>query len=82
MARVDGEARRGSVLTLDRALRHLVHDVGVGLAETLEGLTATPARVLGLHDVGRVGPGALADLVVLDPDLGIRTVMRRGDWLS
>ena len=39
-----------------------------------------PARALGLPCAGLVA-GASADLVVLDADLGVTGVLRRGSWL-
>lgn len=55
----------GSALTLDRAIRNLV---GIGLDETSVLLAATriPADALGRTDIGRIIPGARADLVWFD----------------
>jgi N-acetylglucosamine-6-phosphate deacetylase len=45
-------------------------------------LTATsPARALGLADVGVIAPGWRADLVVLDTGLNVREVYRAGQLL-
>ncbi len=42
-------------------------------------LTAlTPARAMGWDDAGDIAPGKRADLVVLDPGLGVREVIRGG----
>jgi N-acetylglucosamine-6-phosphate deacetylase len=44
--------------------------------------SATPARLLGLPGVsGRLAPGDLADLVVLDDDLAVRATMVGGRWI-
>jgi N-acetylglucosamine-6-phosphate deacetylase len=72
----------GSVLTLDAALRHAVQVAGLDLVDSLTALTRTPADVLGRLDLGRLEPGAVADLVVLDDRLEVRGVMRRGRWVS
>ena len=72
----------GSVLTLDQALAHVVEEVGVGLPEAVRALTSTPARVLGRPDLGVLAPGAYADLVTLDEQLRVGSVMRRGRWLA
>jgi N-acetylglucosamine-6-phosphate deacetylase len=53
---------------MDGALRTVV-EAGVDLAVALAAASATPARVLGMADRGRIEPGARADLVVLTPDL-------------
>jgi N-acetylglucosamine-6-phosphate deacetylase len=39
-----------------------------------------PARALGLPGAGLVA-GAAADLVVLDTDLAVTGVLRRGSWV-
>jgi N-acetylglucosamine-6-phosphate deacetylase len=74
-----GGAIAGSTLTMDAAVRHCVHE-GVDLLEAINAATATPARILGLAEAGALEPGRLADLVVLDDDLRVLRVMRRGVW--
>jgi dihydroorotase len=46
----------------------LYHNGHLGLLELIRRLTANPARILRLP-VGRLAPGAPADLVLFDPDL-------------
>src|SRR5689334_7019481 len=46
----------------------LYHNRHLGLLELIRHLTANPARILRLP-VGRLAPGAPADLVLFDPDL-------------
>jgi N-acetylglucosamine-6-phosphate deacetylase len=60
-----------------RALR-----AGLPLAYAVESASATPARVLGLDDRGVLGPGARADLVVVDELGRVGRVMRAGHWLG
>ncbi len=44
--------------------------------------SGNPARVLGIADrTGAIAAGLDADLVVLDDDLHVRRVMRRGAWV-
>src|SRR3954471_8111182 len=82
VARLTGtDVLAGSVLTLDVALRHAVQVAGLGLVEALAAVTVTPADLLGRPDLGRLAPGARADLVVLDERLDVVSVMRRGRWL-
>src|SRR5579872_59844 len=72
----------GSTLTLDRALRNMVA-LGVPLAAALRMVTANPARQIGLGSrKGVLAPGADADLVFLDADLGVRGAMTRGAGLE
>ncbi len=78
---VDGGAIAGSTLTMDRALRYAVTVAGIPLDRAVEAATATPARVLGLTDVGTIAAGTRADLVHLDDALEVVAVMRAGTWL-
>ena len=57
----------GSALTLDRAIRNLV-GTGIDPAGALEAATRVPADALGRTDLGRIEPGAAADLVWFDDD--------------
>jgi N-acetylglucosamine-6-phosphate deacetylase len=57
----------GSTLALDRAVRNLVAWTGAPLADAVAAVTTTPAAVLGVPDRGIVAPGAVGDLVLLDP---------------
>lgn len=72
----------GSTTLLDGALRHVVTDLGWGLAESVGMVTEVPARILGEgHRLGRVAPGYAADFAVLDDELTVRATMRDGRWL-
>lgn len=76
-----GGAIAGSTLTMDVALRRTVRDAGVSVVDAARAAATTPARVLGLDDVGAIEPGRLADFVVLNDDLSVRRVMRHGRWV-
>ena len=72
----------GSTVTSDASLRYAVGQAGVPLPEALAAVTSTPAAMLGLPGVGRLEPGAWADLVELTDDLEVHRVMRRGQWVA
>jgi N-acetylglucosamine-6-phosphate deacetylase len=78
----DGVARRadgvlaGSVLTMLEAVRKL-HSLGAPLADAVAAATTVPARVTGL-DLGRLAPGAPADLLILDDRLELQGVFVGG----
>jgi N-acetylglucosamine-6-phosphate deacetylase len=61
----------GSAATFDAIFRVLIRDVGLPMAEAVCLSSTTPALELGLADRGRIAPGLLADLVVLDRDLQV-----------
>jgi len=63
------EAADGAVglETLLPAALRLVHSGDVGMLALFRALSTRPAEILGL-EVGRLAPGAPADLIVVDPD--------------
>jgi N-acetylglucosamine-6-phosphate deacetylase len=58
----------GSTLALDAAVRNVV-SVGLSPAIALDAATRVPADVVGRADLGRIAPGAHADLVWWSDDL-------------
>jgi N-acetylglucosamine-6-phosphate deacetylase len=79
--RVSG-AIAGSTATMASVVRHAVA-AGLPVTDVAAAASTNPARVLGL--AGRTGalrPGLDADLVVCDEALGLRAVMRRGEWVT
>ncbi|MER7114718.1 N-acetylglucosamine-6-phosphate deacetylase [Saccharomonospora azurea] len=72
----------GSTLTMDVAFRNLVHDAGLDIADAVAATASHPATLLGIDtETGSLSPGLLADLVVLDDDLRLTGVLRRGSWV-
>jgi N-acetylglucosamine-6-phosphate deacetylase len=68
----------GSTLTLDRAVRNLVHWLEIPLQDALTAASATPARCMRLERKGVIAPGADADLVFLDGQLNVIKTMVAG----
>lgn len=82
VARLAGTgAIAGSTLTMAAAVRYAVQVVGLPIEDVVHAATAAPARLLGLDRVGELRPGHRADLLVLDGDLAVRRVLRRGRWV-
>ncbi len=72
MAVTDEGGLAGSVATMDRLLQNVVHRLDLPLAQALEMVTLTPARILGIADrQGEIAVGKAADLVILDRQLGV-----------
>ena len=65
--RADG-GLAGSALRIDRAVANMVAG-GAGLAAAVAAASRVPADLIGRPDLGRLAPGAAADLVWLDGDL-------------
>lgn len=76
---LDDGTLAGSSLTMDAAIRHAVA-AGVPLPVVARAAAGTPARLLGVADrTGSIAAGKYADLVVMSPELQVRTVVVRGD---
>jgi N-acetylglucosamine-6-phosphate deacetylase len=86
VARVRGTATiAGSTATMDqlfRAAASLGSDRDAALAAAVQMTSTTPARALGLDNIGSLRPGADANLVVLDGNLQVTGVMADGEWLA
>ena len=67
----------GAVRPLAWGLRMLI-ELGVPIVEAVDAVTRTPARLLGRDDIGVLRPGTVADVVVLDDDFAVRSVLVRG----
>ncbi len=67
-ARLADGTLAGATTGMAEAIQHLVRDVGIRSEDALRAATALPGSLLGLDDRGRLEPGALADIVVLDAD--------------
>jgi N-acetylglucosamine-6-phosphate deacetylase len=76
LAMVDGAPRlpdgtlAGSTLTMDAAIRTSVA-AGVDLGAALRAASTRPAQRIGAPPLGRIEPGAPANLVALTPDLHV-----------
>jgi N-acetylglucosamine-6-phosphate deacetylase len=68
--RADGTIA-GSNLRMDRAVANAV-SAGIALTAAVSAATRIPADLIGRPDLGRIAPGAAADLVWLGPDLTTR----------
>jgi len=68
----------GSTLTMDQALRNLVHTLGLSLQDASRRVSTNAADYVGASDRGRLMAGAWADIVVLDSALHIQKVIVEG----
>jgi N-acetylglucosamine-6-phosphate deacetylase len=77
----DTGAIAGSTLTMAGAVKFAVQRAGLPIEDVVRAATASPAAMLGLERRGALRPGFSADLVVLDADLDVVRVLRRGRWV-
>jgi N-acetylglucosamine-6-phosphate deacetylase len=68
----------GSALRLDTAIANVM-GLGVALTTAVDAATRTPADLIGRPDLGRIAPGASADLVWLGDDLRTRATWVGGE---
>ena len=81
-ARLPDGTLAGCVLSLDAILRSFRAYTGASLADTVATVTTTPARLLGIDDrLGRLRPGAAADVVLMTPGGEILETMVAGELL-
>jgi N-acetylglucosamine-6-phosphate deacetylase len=67
----------GSVLTMDAAVRNLVAS-GADWRAAVRAASTVPARLLGRDDLGRIGEGRPAHVIVLDDELRVRRTLVGG----
>ena len=81
-ARLADGTLAGSVLTMSQAVRNMVQLGGLEIESVLPMATDVPARILGIDTSrGRLRVGCHADLLVLDADLQLVSVVVRGTEL-
>jgi N-acetylglucosamine-6-phosphate deacetylase len=77
-ARLHSGALAGSTLRMNDALRNVHQITGLPLQELVATTSWNQARSLGLRDRGRLEPGYLADIAVLDSDFSVSSVFVGG----
>lgn len=74
---LDRSAIAGSIATGDVLLKKGLA-AGIPLVDVVKMLTATPARIIGATDFGRIQEGYLADLCVWDENNDVTLVLKEG----
>lgn len=75
----DRTAFAGSVATADRLVRTMMEMANCSLPDTIQMITATPARIMGVDDVkGSLQKGKDADLLLFDDAINIGMTMVKG----
>lgn len=71
----------GSVADLFTCMQRAVQ-MGIPFGQVVRSASTNPARAIGIeHDYGSLEPGKLANILLLDEDLNIHTVILRGQIL-
>ncbi|MEE1946298.1 N-acetylglucosamine-6-phosphate deacetylase [Pedobacter sp. KR3-3] len=70
----------GSSLTMLQAVKNCVNDCDIELVDALKMASQYPAKLIGLEaSIGKIAPGADADLLVLDESLDLKEVIFKGE---
>ena len=77
---IDGGSLAGSTLTMDRAFLNLVERFGRTPLDAVRATATRPADLLGRSDIGRLEPGARANLLTWT-STGLGRVMQDGHWI-
>jgi len=78
VARLDSGTIAGSIVTMDGVVKVLVEKVGWALSEALYMVSTTPADALEMPTLGRLAPGATADLTLFSPELEVQMTLVNG----
>lgn len=80
---VSDGALAGSVTNLMDCMRTAVREMGIPLGQAVGCATINPAVCLGIEkEYGSIAPGKYADLVLLDPELNVKMIMKKGSVLQ
>ena len=80
VADADRQRFAGSILTMAAAVRFMVREGEIELAEAARMAATVPAALLGIGErKGTLAPGADADVVILDDSLEVRATICRGE---
>ena len=69
----------GSKLTLDVACRNMMIHTGASIVNAFQYASYNPAQAVNLADRGEIAVGKRADLVFVDHDMNVGTVLVRGE---
>lgn len=79
----EGGAIAGGTAHLLDVVRFAVESAGVDLVRAVRAASSTPAEVIGLQDrLGALAEGRRADVLLVDDQLQVRSVLRAGELVS
>ena len=74
----DRSAFAGSVAFCDRLVKNMVKLAGVSLCDAVKMAAETPAKIIGIGDIGKISPGCMADIVIFDTDFNVHKTIVNG----
>lgn len=81
MATLTGEGNiAGSVTNLMNCVRTAVKKMEIPLESAIKCAAVNPAKAIGIYDrFGSIAPGKVANIVLLDKDLNIKSIIKDGN---
>jgi len=79
---VEGGSIAGGVATMLDVVRWCVQSAGIPLVDAVTAASITPSQTLALPGIGSLQAGRTADVLVVDDELLLQAVLRRGEWLT
>ncbi|MFH7835318.1 MAG: N-acetylglucosamine-6-phosphate deacetylase [Candidatus Aenigmatarchaeota archaeon] len=76
--RVDTGDLAGSTLTMDKAVKNMVNEIGLSIEDAIKMATINPAKVIGEKERGFIFPGVIANLIILDEKLNVIATFIKG----
>ncbi len=70
-ARLENGTLAGSILTQDKAFRHMLNTNGIDVVKVSRMLSGNPAELLGEKQLGFIQSGTVADLVAFSEDMSL-----------
>ena len=78
----EGGSIAGGVSTMLDVVRWCVQSASIPLLDAVTAASSTPSQTLALAGIGGLQAGNLADALVVDDELSLHSVLRRGAWLT
>jgi N-acetylglucosamine-6-phosphate deacetylase len=75
-------ALAGSMLTMDRAFKNAMENLGLDLSQAIKAFSTNPARAIGQEDVGDIAVGRKANFLLLDQDWNLKQVYFEGELVA
>ena len=72
------DALAGSTLQFNRALKNVHEITGIPLKELVRTTSLNQAQEMHINDLGKIAPGYVADMALLDKDFNVKAVFIDG----
>ncbi len=74
----DRSAFAGSVAFCDRLVKNMVSLANVPLVDAVKMASETPAKILGIENIGKLADGYMADIVIFDSEINVYKTIVNG----